>query len=391
MKRPDRMMPLLLLLCLLATLSSGCWDRKELEQRTSVVAMAIDLAERQGGERPMIKLSVQIPIPIKITGSGGGGGEGGKSAVKVMSATGFSMADAMRNLQSRLNQELFYGHTRVIAVSERVARTDMSGIIDSLRRSPQMRRLLWVLITPEQAVDLLHADPKLEQIPIVYVMDLIQNGAERGRIPDITLGRWFIDRSSSGIEPTANFVKSNKQDIKWHGIALFHDDKMVGRIEEEQSWALLHMRDKAIGGDITIPCPAAKQTGSNSERKYITAHPKKVHSKSTVAPHQGTFRMDVKITAELDIVESMCDLDYRKKQVVQQIESAISTELEKRAQKLVELCQKEYKVDVFGMGNKVRAKYPHEFERLKWYDEFPQTQINVNYDVEIRRVGMKMR
>ncbi|TCP52832.1 spore germination protein KC [Tumebacillus sp. BK434] len=391
MKRPKRILPLMLIVCLAAVLLTGCWDRKELEQRTSVVAMAIDLAEMKAGERPKIKLSVQIPIPIKIAGSGGGGGEGGKSAVKVMSATGLSMADAMRNLQQRLNQELFYGHTRVIAVSERVAGIDMSGIVDSLRRSPQMRRLLWVLITPGQAVELLQADPKLEQIPIVFVMDLIENGAKRGRIPDITLGRWFIDRSSSGIQPTANIVQSNKQDIKWRGLALFHDDQMVGKLNDEESWVLLNIKDKAIGGDITIPCPYAQNGADGSERKYITVHPKKVHVKNKIEPVQDTFRMNVSIMLELDVVESMCDLDYRKKEVVKLIESAISEELNKRARKLVALCQKEYRVDVFGMGNKVRAKYPREFESKNWSDEFPKTQINIDYEVEVRRVGMKMR
>jgi spore germination protein KC len=390
MKHPRRLLSLLLALVLFSLLSTGCWDRKELEQRTSVVAMAVDLSERKGEEQPLIKLSVQIPIPIKITGSGGGGGEGGQNAVKVMSATGYSMGDAMRNLQQRLNQELFYGHTRVIAISEKVAQHDMAGIVDSLRSSPQMRRLLWILITPGKAVDLLEADPKLEQIPIVYLMDLIETGTGRGTIPDITLGRWFIDYSSAGIQPTANIVETIHEDIKWHGIALFRDEKMVGSLDEQKTWTLLQIRDKAIGGDITIPCPSTKNR-KTGHRKYITAHPKKVHTKTTVEPWKNTFRMKVSILLELDVVESMCDLNYQEKSTVRMIESAISAEMNRRAKYLVEDVQHKYKVDVFGMGNKVRAKYIKQFEKLNWDEEFPKTKIEVDYKVEIRRAGMKMR
>ncbi|MFO7291060.1 MAG: Ger(x)C family spore germination protein, partial [Bacillota bacterium] len=55
-------------------LLTGCWDRREIEQRSFVFAMAID-------EHPKgVEVSVQIPIPIMIVGSGGGvgGGQGGQ-------------------------------------------------------------------------------------------------------------------------------------------------------------------------------------------------------------------------------------------------------------------------------------------------------------------------
>lgn len=388
MKRVRAVLPFLLVIVLMSTVTTGCWDRRELEERTSVVAMAIDRVDEK--EQSLVKLSVQIPIPIKIVGSGGGGGEGGKSAVKVMSATGYSMADAMRNLQQRLNQQLFYGHTRVVAISEEVAREDLSAIVDSLRRSPQMRRLLWMVITPQEAVKLLEADPKLEQIPIVYVMDLMENGSKSGIVPDITLGKWFIDRSSSGSDSIANYVQSTPREVKWHGLALFNDDKMVGHLEEDLSWVLMQVKNKQIGGDVTITCPQNASRGGGVG-SYLTAHPKKVHVKSTVAPYQNTFKMTVDVMVEDDIVESMCNADFSKEESYRLVEKALAAEMNSRARKMVEKVQGEYGVDVFGMGNKVRAKYMKQFEQVDWKKEFPKTKIEVSYTVEVRRVGMKMQ
>lgn len=388
MKRVRAVLPFLLFIVLMSTVTAGCWDRRELEERTSVVAMSIDRVDEK--EQSLVKLSVQIPIPIKIVGSGGGGGEGGKSAVKVMSATGYSMADAMRNLQQRLNQQLFYGHTRVVAISEAVAREDLSAIVDSLRRSPQMRRLLWMVITPQEAVKLLEADPKLEQIPIVYVMDLMENGSKSGIVPDITLGRWFIDRSSSGSDAMANYIQSTPREVKWHGLALFNDDKMVGHLEEDLSWVLMQVKNKQIGGDVTISCPQNASQGGGVG-SYLTAHPKKVHVKTTVAPYQNTFKMTVDVMVEDDIVESMCNADFSKEESYRLVEKALAAEMNSRAQKMVEKVQGEYGVDVFGMGNKVRANYMKQFEQLDWKKEFPKTKIEVRYTVEVRRVGMKMQ
>jgi len=372
----------------MCTVTVGCWDRRELEERTSVVALAIDRVKEQ--DHALVKVSVQIPIPIKIVGSGGGGGEGGKSAVKVMSATGFSMGDAMRNLQQRLNQQLFYGHTRVVAISEDVAREDLSAIVDSLRRSPQMRRLLWMVITPQEAVKLLETDPKLEQIPIVYVMDLMENGSKQGTVPDITLGKWFIDRSSSGCDAMANYIQTAQRDVKWHGLALFDDDKMVGHLEENHSWVLMQIKNKQIGGDVTISCPQnTPRTGG--VRSYLTAHPKKIHVKTKIETYQNTFKMTVDVKVEEDIIESMCNADFSKEESYRLIEKALATEMNSRAKQMVEKVQGEFGVDVFGMGNKVRAKYMKQFEQLDWQKEYPKTKIEIRYTVEVRRVGMKMQ
>lgn len=390
MKPVKRIFPVLLTLVLITPLLSGCWDRLELEERTSVVAMAIDRVVNEENQQPLIKISVQIPIPIKIVGSGGGG-EGGKNAVKVMSATGFSLLDAMRNLQNRLNQQLFYGHTRVLAVSEDVAREDMAGIVDSLRRNPQMRRLLWLVVTPGQASQLLQADPKLEQIPIVYVMDLIENGAKSGRIPDLTLGKWYMNRSSAGREPSANYVKPTSNDVKWYGLALFQDDHMVGHLAEKETDVLLQVRDEQIGADITVPCPTSVQAHGQGVKKFVTAHPKKIHSKTNIDKKGDSFRMHSEVLIEVDIAESNCELDYTVEKTNRVIERAIRDEMNRRAAKLIEDVQKKFKSDVFGMGEKVRSKYYAEYQKIKWNEVFPTTTIEINYSVKIRRVGMKMK
>ena len=73
-----------ILFCLLSvSLLGGCWDAREIEERTSVIALAFD-------KHPTgYEISVQVPIPLKIVGSGGGGGgESGQNAVRSLQGTG---------------------------------------------------------------------------------------------------------------------------------------------------------------------------------------------------------------------------------------------------------------------------------------------------------------
>lgn len=187
----------LLVILSLPFVIAGCWDRQEIEERTSVVAIGVDKVKKENTS--LLRVTVQIPIPNQIA-SGAGGGGGGKSgleAVRVMSSTGRTFLEAINNLQKRLNQQLFYGHTRIIAFGEEAARNGVDSIIDGLRRDPQIRRLLWPIVIKGEALDLLKANPKLEQIPTVFLMSMIEIDTKLRRIPDITLGKFYIALSNT--------------------------------------------------------------------------------------------------------------------------------------------------------------------------------------------------
>src|SRR5690606_28201558 len=117
-------------------LITGCWDRREIEQRSAVFAMSMD--DHSIG----VELSVQIPIPIMIvgTGGGGGGGQGGQGVFHNFSAVGNTLYAALENLQNQTNHDLFLGHTRLLLLSEKVVRNKGMKILDALRRHPEIRR-----------------------------------------------------------------------------------------------------------------------------------------------------------------------------------------------------------------------------------------------------------
>ncbi|MBP1154578.1 MULTISPECIES: hypothetical protein [unclassified Paenibacillus] len=132
-----------------------------------------------------------------------------------MSSTGLTVVDAFNNMQKRLNQQLFYGHTRIIAIGEEIAKEGVKDVTDAFRRDPQLRRLLWPVVVKGEVAGLLRASPELEQIPTtVFLMSLIETGDESGRIPDMNLGKFYINLSSSISHPYLNYFEVNENDIK---------------------------------------------------------------------------------------------------------------------------------------------------------------------------------
>lgn len=372
---------LLLPFLLISLVLAGCWDRQEIEERVSVVAMALDRAKEKKG---MLRLSVQIPIPKKIAGSGAGqAGTGGKEAVRVMSSTGHTVAEATRNLQKRLNQELFYGHTRVIAVSEELAREGIETVVDAFRRTPQIRRLLWPVVVKGEALHLLETNPKLEQIPIMYLLDMMDNNAKVESLPDITLGTFFINLSDSAREPGMNMIEATQDEMRWIGLAVFEDSRMKGYLPTDEVWTLMQIREEKLGGPIDVLC--------DQKGKMITFRGKTIRTKKKYQKQGDNIAVTVNVRLEGDIVESQCKIDFTNQPNISKVEALFQTELERRAHRLLNRLQKEIKQDMFDFGRDIRAKHPEWWDPDKWEKRFPQLEMRVNYDVLIRRTGMELK
>ncbi|WP_409177938.1 Ger(x)C family spore germination protein [Brevibacillus fortis] len=370
---------ILLFICM--CLLTGCWDRRELEERASVLAIAIDQAEE---DENLYKMTVQIPIPIKIAGSSGQGGGSNADAVKIMSVTGRTVTDASNNLQMRLNQRLFLGHTRVLALSEEVAREGIQDIMDGFRREPQIRRLLWPIVVKGKASTLLEVKPGLEQIPVVFLMGLIENGMKLGRIPDQTLGDYFNQTSNATMEPFLNYVEASKNEVSWKGVAVFRGHKMVGKLDRVQSWTLINLRNEKPGGDIVIPLP-------NTKNGYVSFRPHFVKTKLRIHG-QDAFSATYHCELQGDIVELTEDLKIPAEQFIVQMQALIKREMENRAKKLLLQLQKHYNSDILKLGLTLRAKHYQEYwETHDWKKDFRDFPVRVKYTIKLRRLGMEMQ
>lgn len=361
---------------------TGCWDSLDLEQRTSVVAIGIDLTE----DKKQYVITVQIPIPQKIMG--GAGAEKGEEAIKVMSAIGKTLNEALSNLQNRLNQQLFYGQARLIIFSETAARAGIEETLDYFRRSPQMRRLLWPLVVRGKASELLQANPRLEQLPSIFVMDLLETGVERGIIPDVSLGQLFTDLSTATAQATINYVSATKDEVKWDGLAVFRGDKMVGTLQDDEVWALLQIRDEKIAEGIDVPCMMDKTGG----KKLVSFRPKSIKVKNAFSiTGEESFSAKYHVRLEGDIIESQCDLDFTKLEVLEKLQGELSKEAKRRAGQMVAKLQKELHSDVLHLGLHARSQSTAWWSKEKWERAFPKGDIRVNYDVLIRRTGMETK
>lgn len=363
-------------LLIVSLLLTGCWDRRELEERSLVAAIAIDSVPEG------YKITFQVPIPIKIAGSGGSTGEGGQDVVQIFSSTGTTISEAFGKIRREVNQEPFFGYTVLLLLGEDVLQTGIERDLDLFRRNPQVRRRLIPVVVKGKAGQVLHANPKLEQIPSSYIYLLLENGIREGWMADVTLGDLFESISDPSRNGVINMLEMKDDVVSWIGLAVLKGDRMVGRLSDKESVPLLHLRDRKVGIFLEVPCPKGK--GSFVFRA-IKVDPKvKITNKEKI-------RIKSVVHVMGDVVENGCINNLSNQKELVELSKSVKTLYEQYAQNLFHKMQKELKSDIFFYGERIRALHTQLWKEIDWSKTFPDVKLEVEYQVDVQRYGMESR
>ncbi|RAL26121.1 Ger(x)C family spore germination protein [Thermoflavimicrobium daqui] len=371
-----------LLISILSLFVVGCWDRQEIEERMSATAIALD-RDPSGYE-----LTMQVPIPTQIAGGGGGGGGGGNgggggaSAVDIFSAKGRTLIEVISSLERQSTKPIYLGNMQLMLFGEKQARQGIGSIFDMTKRNPEVRRQLWPVVVKGKAKDAIMTQTKLEQISSNYFRETLETGIKEEIVPNTYLGKVYVELSTPSRQvPIINYFTPMKDKFEWSGLAVFDRDKMIGKIEAaEDINALLHMRYEKKGGYSSVSCP--------KEKGVIIFQPEKITRDVKISN-----RPEVQVNIEIwgIVVEKKCFYNLSGNQSLSALENYLKRDYEKNANRLIDLAQKKWKVDIFHFSEFARAYHPGLWKKVHWEKSFPQIPVRVHYKVKVRGVGGKVK
>lgn len=365
-------------------------DTEEAEQEEDEVSHVRGTlpAPRKG----MVRVAVQIALPGRIPlgpGESGGGGKGSVGqTVWVIDVVGHSINDAFMNLQQQISSRLFFGHLRVIVVSEAVARRGLENVNDYFRRNSEVRRMAWMMISKGQARKLMMAAPPLERVPTLYLMSTLDEGIRMGKFPKDFIGMFWSNVSKKGQEGFLPYVEIKKeQNVEIKGLAYFVDDHMVGVTKPLEIAGYLAVKGiNPAGYRVFVQLDGADEavmTTATHRRSKIS-----VQIKDDV-PH---FTIDIGIELNLEGKVSE-NVQIDNPAVMQMIENKQEEASVIFYSNIIKKSQ-EKGSDYFGFGEIVRAKKPQYWnKRIKtaegWRNMYKDCTFDVKVSMKLRRIGMK--
>ncbi|HYF95599.1 MAG TPA: Ger(x)C family spore germination protein [Symbiobacteriaceae bacterium] len=381
MRRTRRLWAALLLSCLLL---AGCWDRRELEEHSTVLASGVDLCAEGDSEGCRLVVTRQIAIPGRIPLGGGEGMGGVRDTVTVIRSPGKDGPDSARRTQAALHRKISFGHIRILVFSEEFAHHGMTDFVQYVRRIPEARRLLWVAVSEGPAEQVIRSQPSLERVPALFLSDMFEDAVKTGRLPNIYWGDFLARISNKGEETIAPLIRMPAPDHPaLTGLAVFLGHRMVGKLNLEETATYMEMRGLKRGGELlAVPLP-------NGGKASLTVYGRKARWRLGLA--NGRIRARVRIDLEADLNELSVGLRSSDPAVAGLIEREAARLVSRRATALTARLQKEFKSDILGLGELVRAHLPQAWAGIRdWNSDFARAQLSFDVQVSVRRTGMTM-
>ncbi|MBD0382396.1 Ger(x)C family spore germination protein [Paenibacillus sedimenti] len=367
-------------LLLMLLITSGCWDRTEINDLAFVMGTALDLSDE--GE---ILGSVQVAVPLAGQGTPRGGGT--QEKFFVITAEGKTSNEVLQRLQKKLSRRLYYAHRSVVFVGEKLAKHGIKDLLDFFSRDPHSRLRTYIMVVKGgEGRDILKVRYPFEEVPAEAVKEMEILGSDLGA----TLRDLFVISSSDGIHPVMGVIESavpseglderKNKVFQLAGAAIFKDFKLAGLLGEKETGGLLWTTNQMKNGRVIAHLPGGKvgMVLTKTNRKIIPEI------------NGGKVKFNIQLEGEGSVNDNDSPLDISQPKNLELVQKAMEKSVETQVRDFLSKVQKQYKVDVVGFGQEIYRNEPKQWKVLKeqWDKKFPEAEISIAVKISIRGSGM---
>jgi len=379
---------------------TGCWDMVELQDRGFVLAAAVDPADdegtesRQGGERletfvqpvgaKKYRLSLQV-LKLARGRQEQGSQSQEASSTYVLSNTGQSMHEMIRDMLGQSSKALWFEHIQAVIVNDKVLKQDsLYSVIDLFRRDAEMRIRMKIFVTPDEAKKILEFQPPSGEPGGIYLNNISKRHVKNAHIPAARTDMFFttqmLDKKAVVALPKVEIAGKT---VKMAGVALLKDGKLAGYLDEYATKGIKIMRGLAKSTVITFECPL--HPGSLATFELFRHN---THLKPIAAGDKIYFSVDIAMRGNISEVGCGHLHDSMDTNYILKAQALIAREVRRNILYAKEACQAAG-VDSLGFAGLLKAYYPETWENIKdrWDEIFPAVPLIVSVNVAIVNIG----
>ncbi|MGI6307478.1 MAG: Ger(x)C family spore germination protein [Dethiobacteria bacterium] len=395
--RPSKAALALALVLLVALFSTGCWDKREIENLAFLTAWGID--RQENGE---IRASAVIVKPFAVAGPMRGGAATPERPFWLASSTGRTVLEAMCNFATFSPRFLFCAHSRFLVFGEESAREGVGEMLDFFERNREPRLTAHLLVVKGMtAAEFLKSEFELVPLPPEGGRGMLQDATNRlGTVVDLNINDFLIMLEEEGIEPVVGCLEVipkrpaplegelKREEIIQSpavcGAAAFKGDRLVGWLNPAETRGLQWIRGKVKSTPLIVENPA--------DAPYLLGI-EVIRARSTIIPSisGGKPRIQIKIELEGNIDDAQGYFDPEKDPaLIKKIENRMAEVVGKEIKAVLHRCQQELNTDIFGFGATLNRSFPQEWKRLKnrWETEFPRLEVSLDIEARVRLSGL---
>lgn len=363
--------------------TSGCWNYKEINDMAIVAGVAVDY----DSESDLFIVTAEIIYPTvsekEIT-----------ILSELITDTGKNVFDAIRNTIKRSGIKIFWGHAKILIISEDLAKNKdrLLNVLDWFNRDAEVRHDIYCLIAKNiEPHKILESNVELETIMSFFLADALANEKSISKYHGVPLWEFIDYLSIQGISPTLPFVgitkQENKQISQLMGAGIFKSGILVGSLSGDETKNYLFVINKLKGGVLVV------EEKVNNESSKVTLEI--LNSKTKVKPKfvDDQIIMEINIESSVNISELQGSTNFIEDKYRKKLTADAEKLLKDQINATIEKVQKEYGADIFGFGLIIERENPKLWSKLKddWSENFKKLEIEISVDINIKGSSLRSK
>ncbi|WP_232698209.1 Ger(x)C family spore germination protein [Brevibacillus daliensis] len=359
---------IIILLFLLATLTSGCRDQRIMEKLGFTHTVAYDLL-------PNGKTAFTLTLPKADKNS--------EAHQETLTAVSDSYKDATIIMGRQTHFNLVNGQMRNVLFGTALAKQGLWNHLNALNRDPVVSPLAKITIASGNAGDILKKDYKEHPKPGKYIDLLLDKQAKNFASYRITLFSFSRDYYDDGIDPIAPTIKDNGDTLETFGLALFQDDKYVTKLPPKDTILFAFLTGTFRKGNWNMYLSEKLKKKELVVLNYLNS------TKKVQVTHDqtGTPHILYDLTLKGTVVDYTGPLNLSIDAERHELEKKIGDHVRAEAKRMVAHMQK-YKADSLGIGKHVRNSMSYsQWKKMNWREEYPKVVFDCKIKVTIMEYG----
>lgn len=355
--------------------TAGCWNYRELDDLAIVAGAAID----KGADGQYTVTTEVVDVD---------GNNDTKSESKLISMHGKTILDAIRNGISITGKKLYWSHCKVAILSKEIAEEGVTKVLDVFLRDAEIRNDVDIVYSRQDtAREILEAQETTESIKAFAIDKVLKNQIKISKAPKTDLLDYSIELQTKGISMVIPAV--HLEEVKGNmiprvaGAAIIKDDKLVGELGEEDTQALLFVRNEVKGGvlvddkNVGLSAPISMEIFRNDTKV-----------KPVVEAGKIKFKVNILVTVGIDEIQG--NENFGDEKAVNRLEASTSAATQKKVTDFIKKIQSEYGTDIFLFGDKLREKNVNKWKSVsgRWEEVFRNLEVDVDAKVHIKNSAL---
>ena len=391
---------LFILSTIILTTLTGCYDYREINTLAIVSATEIN---KIGDEYQVSVQAINPQAPDKTTDP--------QAPFIIYTGTGKTIQEAYRSITLSASRFMYSNHLDLLIINEKIAKENISDLIDYYIRNPGIRTEFYVLISKDD--NILSITTPIDEISSASIKESIENNYKYYGVSSRTTFSEFVNMNLNPnleiVLPTIELVKdtptedknineekNNNEDINNNksnqeendsnstsnkntekteiknkyllgGYAIFKNNKLVGYLNNKESINYNIITNNIKNTIITYEC---------SKNKYLAIEI--TDSSSSIKTKNNKVSIDINLKGNIN--ESHCDIDITKNKNIKKISHDIEEKLNKEITDDILNVRNNYNTDIYKFKDII---YKHDYSYYQ--------KIKNNYDEAYQNLDISVK